>query len=103
MCIRDSSEADTEALVDADAERLADVLNDSDSEAETDALVLRDSLNDADSLAEIDALTDACLLYTSHFVKRWSSRTHSRNLRYSLTSQYSKTHLLKRIHFVIRW
>ena len=42
------------------------------------------------------------LLKQIDFVRRSSSKTHSRNLRHSLTSRYSKTHLLKQIDFVRR-
>ena len=64
-----TSEVDSEALNEAEVERLAEVLNDveilvealvlSEALKNADVLALCDSFNDTDSLVEIEVLTDA--------------------------------------------
>ena len=70
LCLRSfTSEVDSEALVEAEVERLAEVLNDveilvealvlSEALKNADVLALCDSFNDTDSLVEIEVLTEA--------------------------------------------
>ena len=66
LCLESfASEVDSEALVEAEVERLAEVLNDvealvlSEALKNADVLALCDSFNDTDSLVEIEVLTEA--------------------------------------------
>ena len=66
LCLESfTSEVDSEALVEAEVERLAEVLNDvealvlSEALKNADVLALCDSFNDTDSLVEIEVLTEA--------------------------------------------